>query len=233
MTGIDDHSIDMVLADLPFGTTQNKWDSIIDLGRLWAAYKRIVKKAGAIVLCAQVPFSIVLGASNLPWLKYEWIWMKTQGTGFLNCNHYPLKNHENILVFCAGTHTYNPQMTPGKPYTADRIRASENYGALDKITKTVNEGWRYPKTVLEFAHDRGSRKVKHPTQKPLALFEYLIETYTNPGELVLDNVIGSGTTAIAAINTERNYIGFETDAEYFRIAQERIATHWRPATLPF
>jgi site-specific DNA-methyltransferase (adenine-specific) len=233
MTGIDDHSIDMVLADLPYGSTQNQWDSIIPLAPLWLEYKRVIKRNGAIVLCAQIPFSIVLGASNLPWLRYEWIWRKTQGTGFLNANRYPLKNHENVLVFCAGSHTYNPQMTSGKPYTADRIRASTNYGFMDKETRTVNEGTRYPLTVLEFNHDKGSRKLKHPTQKPVALFEYLIETYTNPGELVLDNCVGSGTTCIAAINTERNYIGFETDPVYFNMAQERINTHERPATLPF
>ena len=215
---IADASLDMILCDLPYGTTGNKWDSVIPLEPLWEEYKRIIKPNGAIVLTAQIPFSITLGASNLRWLKYEWIWQKALGTGFLNAKRYPLKSHENVLVFCGGTHTYNPQMEPGKPYVTKQGRPTTNYRINLTGSLTINNGTRYPKTVLSFNRDKTS---VHPTQKPVALFEYLIRTYTNPGELVLDNCMGSGTTAIACLNADRQYVGFETDAEYYRAALDR------------
>ena len=225
MKRIPDKSVDMILADLPYGTTRNKWDSIIPLDLLWEQYDRIIKDNGAIVLTAQTPFDKVLGCSNLKHLKYEWIWQKTEATGFLNAKKMPLKNHENILVFYKKQPTYNPQFTVGKPYSykKDGI-SSDNYGDSKGTDLIVNEGSRHPLTVQIFKKDKGL----HPTQKPVALFEYLIQTYTNENETVLDNVMGSGTTAIAAINTDRNFIGFEMDENYHKLANERIEQHLNP-----
>ena len=205
---------------MTYGTTRNKWDTVIPLERLWEQYNRIIKDNGAIVLTAQTPFDKVLGASNIENLKYEWIWVKPSGTGHLNAKKMPLKNHENILVFYKKLPTYNPQMTKGTPYTQKSGRASSNYNPQERVT-TVNEGYRYPLTVQKFKSEKGL----HPTQKPVELFEYLIKTYTNEGETVLDNCMGSGTTAIAAINTNRNYIGFELDQEYYKTSIERINNH--------
>ena len=218
MRGIEDKSVDMILCDLPYGTTRNKWDSIIPLDALWEQYNRVIKDNGAIVLTAQTPFDKVLGASNLKMLKYEWVWKKTQGTGHLNAKKMPMKNHENILVFYKKLPTYNPQMTPGTPYSQKSGKASGNYGAQVRVV-TENSGERYPLTVQLFKSDKGL----HPTQKPVALFEYLIRTYTNPGEIVLDNCLGSGTTAVAAINTDRQFIGIEREPDYVEIANNRIA----------
>ena len=220
MKYIDDKSIDMILCDLPYGTTRNKWDSIIPLEPLWEQYKRIIKDNGAIVLTAQTPFDKVLGASNLDMLRYEWIWEKDNATGHLNAKKMPMKKHENILVFYKKLPQYNPQFTEGKPYVVKRGRKSTNYGddveGYDGITKS--DGKRYPTSILRFNKETGL----HPTQKPVALFEYLIKTYTNEGETVLDNCMGSGTTAVACINTNRNFIGIELDEGYFKIAKERI-----------
>ena len=188
--------------------------------RLWEQYNRIIKDNGAIVLTAQTPFDKVLGASNIENLKYEWIWVKPSGTGHLNAKKMPLKNHENILVFYKKLPTYNPQMTKGTPYTQKSGRASSNYNPQERVT-TVNEGYRYPLSVQNFNKENGL----HPTQKPVALFEHLIKTYTNEGETVLDNCMGSGTTAIACMNTNRNYIGFELDKKYFDLANDRIEKH--------
>jgi len=225
MKRIPDKSVDMILADLPYGTTRNKWDSIIPLDLLWEQYNRVIKDNGAIVLTAQTPFDKVLGVSNLKCLKYEWIWQKTEATGFLNAKKMPLKNHENVLVFYKKQPTYNPQFTVGKPYSykKDSI-SSDNYGDSKGTDLIVNDGSRHPLTVQIFKKDKGL----HPTQKPVALFEYLIQTYTNEQDTVLDNVMGSGTTAIAAINTNRNYIGFEMDTNYFNLANERIEQHLNP-----
>ena len=170
-----------------------------------------------------MPFTITLGASNLPWLKYEWIWAKNVATGHLNANRAPMKKHENILVFANGQIPYYPQMAMGQPYKMKRKPINDNgnnYGSITR-TDTLNEGQRFPVSILQFNRETGL----HPTQKPVALFEYLIRTYTSPGELVLDNCIGSGTTAVACINTNRQYIGFELDGDYFKVAQERIAKH--------
>lgn len=219
---IADGTVNLILCDLPYGTTQNKWDSLIPLEPLWAEYKRILSPSGVVVLTAQSPFDKVLASSNLKWLRYEWIWVKENATGFLNAKKAPLKKHENVLVFAPGKHTYNPQFTVGKPYITKRNgNTTPNYGK-HASSATFNDGFRYPTSVLEFPRDR---QKLHPTQKPVALFEYLIRTYTNPGELVLDNCMGSGTTAIAAINTGRHFIGFEMDEKYFGVAQERIDNH--------
>lgn len=217
---IPDKSIDMILCDLPYGTTRNKWDSVIPLDMLWSEYERIIKDNGAIVLTAQTPFDKVLGSSNIKNLKYEWIWKKNVATGHLNAKKMPMKEHENVLVFYKQKPTYNPQMSEGKPYINKRKPINDNgsnYGYIER-TDTINKGERYPKSVLEFDRETGL----HPTQKPVALFEYLIKTYTNEGETILDNCIGSGTTAIAALNTGRFFIGMEKEKEYVDIANERI-----------
>lgn len=223
MKAIPDKSVDMILCDLPYSTTKNQWDIIIPFEPLWVQYERVIKNKGAIVLTAQTPFDKVLGVSNLKLLKYEWIWEKEAGTGFLNAKKYPLKSHENILVFCKNTHVYNPQMVDGKPYVIKKGGGTNNYNkdSKDNIT-TVNEGERYPKTILRFSRDKNKL---HPTQKPVALFEYLIRTYTNTGETVLDNCSGSGTTAIACINTNRRYICIEKDPEYFALSVNRVNDH--------
>lgn len=220
MPTIDAGSVDMVLCDLPYGTTQNKWDSVIPLDALWAEYWRIVKPNGAVVLTAQPPFDKLLGTSCLRHMKYEWIWEKDQGTGHLNAKKQPMKCHENILVFYQKQCTYNPQMTEGRPYKQASGRASQNYGAQVSVV-TENDGFRYPRSVQRFPHDKDVKL--HPTQKPVALMEYLIRTYTNEGDTVLDNTMGSGTTGVACRNTGRKFIGIERDAGYFEIAQKRIA----------
>lgn len=212
--------VDMILCDLPYGTTQNKWDSLIPLDKLWSSYKSIIKDNGAIVLFAQIPFSTTLGASNLPMLRYEWIWKKPLATGFLNANRMPLKNHENILVFYKSLPTYNPQKTEGKPYKAKRSAIPcTSYNPVDNLPTNNETGERYPVDVIEFNADK---EKLHPTQKPVGLCEYLIKTYTNEGQLIMDNCMGSGTTGVACKNLNRNFIGIELDKKYFEIAKERI-----------
>lgn len=225
MKCIPDGSVAMVLCDLPYGTTQNKWDSVIDLPSLWLAYKRVCKPNAAIVLTAQTPFDKVLGCSNLVMLRYEWVWLKNVATGFMNANKMPMKSHENVLVFYAELPTYNPQKTVGKPYKTKRtgrVDTGVNYGEVGiKVrTDTVNAGERLPQTPLSFDRDSGAL---HPTQKPVALMEYLIKTYTNESELVLDNTMGSGTTGVACGNLGRRFIGIEQDEKYFQIAQARVS----------
>lgn len=220
MKSIPDKSIDMILCDLPYGTTRNKWDTVIDLDLLWSQYERIIKDNGAIVLFAQVPFNIVLGYSNLKLLKYEWIWEKEQGTGHLNAKKMPLKSHENIMVFYKKPPTYNPQMVGNEVRTVKRSgnkSKTTNYGDFIEIKESTYIG-RYPKDIIKFNKDKGYR----PTQKPVALLEYLIKTYTNEGEIVLDNCMGSGSTGVAAMLTDRRFIGIELDEGFFNIAKERI-----------
>jgi site-specific DNA-methyltransferase (adenine-specific) len=220
LPSIPDKSIDMILCDLPYGTTQNKWDSVIDLESLWAQYKRVIKENGAVVLFAQTPFDKLLGASNLKMLKYEWVWQKNVATGHLNANKMPMKEHENILVFYKKPPVYNPQMEEGTPYINKRKPINDNgsnYGYIER-TDTVNDGKRYPKSILKFDREIGL----HPTQKPVSLCEYLIKTYTKEGEIVLDNCMGSGSTAVACVNTGRKFIGFETEAKYIEIANIRL-----------
>ena len=219
MKNIPDKSIDMILCDLPYGKTRNKWDSIISLDKLWEQYNRIIKDNGAITLFAQTPFDKVLGVSNLKMLKYEWIWEKEQGTGFLNAKKMPLKNHENILIFYKKPPIYNPQMKKGKPYTLERNTFTVNYGKQVDMVRTENTGERYPLTILKFKRDK---EKLHPTQKPIALLEYLIKTYTKENEIVLDNCMGSGSTGVACVNANRNFIGMELDNNYFNTAKERI-----------
>jgi len=219
---IEDKSIDMILCDLPYGTTQNKWDSIIPLDKLWEQYERVIKHNGAIVLTSMQPFTSKLINSNLKTFKYEIIWDKKISTGFLNSKKQVLRRHENILIFYKKQCTYNPQMTDGKPYDKGMsYDESPNYGKQVPVRALNITGDRYPTSIIEFSNaDR--RNKQHPTQKPTSLFEYLIKTFSNEEETVLDNCMGSGTTAIACANLNRNYIGFELDKNYYDIANKRI-----------
>lgn len=225
MPDIPHKSIDMILCDLPYGTTACKWDTIIPLEPLWKQYKRIIKDNGAIVLTASQPFTSKLIMSNLKMFKYEWIWHKPRASNFQCAKTQPLKEHENILVFSNGV-KYFPQMMMGKPYNKGIFR--KGFIAVRGIikqyeNKNVN-GERYPRTIQYFvgAETENKNKTLHPTQKPVALFEYLIKTYTNKGDLVLDNCAGSGTTGVACINLKRNYILIEKEEEYCEIAKNRI-----------
>lgn len=223
---IPDKSIDMILCDLPYGTTRNKWDEIIPFEPLWEHYKRVVKENGAIVLTGQGLFSAKLMLSNNRMYKYSLVWEKDNITGHLNAKKQPLRKHEDILVFYNKQPTYNPQFTQGAPYQYSHYKYdtnSSNYGDQKGVGQIKNEGKRYPTSIIKV--DKVSpkkEKIHHPTQKPVPLFEYLIKTYTNEGEIVLDNCMGSGTTAVACVNTGRNFIGFETEPEYVEIANKRL-----------
>ena len=227
MKRIPDKSVDMILCDLPYGTTVCKWDTIIPFEPLWEQYERVIKDGGAIILTASQPFTTKLISSNFDWFKYELIWNKVLPTGFAIAKIQPMKQHENVLVFGKGKVTYNPQMTPReKPRIYNRTHknyeGSENLQKHDGKARTLTH--YYPRSLLEFSNANNKSKV-HPTQKPVSLFEYLIRTYTNENETILDNCMGSGTTAIACLNTNRNYIGFELDETYHTVANERIAKH--------
>lgn len=224
MSDIEDKSIDLILADIPYGTTQCKWDSILDLEKMWIHLKRLIKPNGAILLFAQLPFDKILGASNIEMLKYEWIWEKTSATGHLNAKKMPMKAHENILVFYKKLPKYYPIKTTGhirKSATADRGKLqSEVYGNQKSITRYDSTD-RYPRSVIEFSSDKQKTNL-HPTQKPVELLGYLIKTYTQENETVLDFTMGSGSTGVACVNTNRNFIGIELDEKYFEIAKNRI-----------
>ena len=221
---LPDKSIDMILCDLPYGTTKCSWDEIIPFDRLWEQYERIIKDNGAIVLTASQPFTTKLIASNMRLFRYEWIWKKGRhSTGFPNANRMPLKNHENICIFYKKLPTYHPQglLPLVKARKKSRKTVSSIYGKNEKslLNDYTPKYTNYPKSVLDFPRDS---KTFHPTQKPLTLFEYLIKTYTNPGDVVLDNCMGSCTTAVACDNTKRNWIGFELEEEYCEKGIERI-----------
>lgn len=218
MALIPDKSIDMILCDLPYGTTNNAWDSVINLEALWAQYERIIKDNGAIILTCSQPFTTALNASNPKLFRYEWIWIKNNSTGFQLANKRPLKKHENISVFYKKQPTYNPQGLV--PYGKKNRRGSVGDNWSELSSNEYTQQWtNYPTQLLEFSYDKDKF---HPTQKPVALFEYLIKTYTNEGDIVLDNCMGSGTTAVAAVNTKRRFIGFESDPKYFEIANQRL-----------
>jgi site-specific DNA-methyltransferase (adenine-specific) len=214
-------SIDMILCDLPYGTTACAWDSVISFERLWAQYRRVLKPSGVIVLSASQPFTTKVVASNFEWFRYEWIWRKNIATGHPSVKLRPMKQHENILVFAPKQPKYYPQMLPGKPYKRKR-KAKDDSGSNYQLgmlrTDTVNEGTRYPVSVLDVAREVGL----HPTQKPVPLWEYLVRTYTDEGDTVLDNCCGSGTTGVACQNLKRNFILIEQDLEYAKIAQKRL-----------
>ena len=228
MRKIDDKSIDMILCDLPYGTTQNKKDAVIPFAPLWEQYERVIKDNGAIVLTAQGTFYIDLVNSNRKLFRYDLVWDKGLTSGFLNAKRQPLRRHENIAVFYKKQPVYNPQFTAGKPLhgkgTAYKTKelTNNNYGSF-AATEDHRKGSteKYPASILRFPKPHPSMSA-HPTQKPTELFEWLIKTYTNEGDLVLDSCIGSGTTVLACINTNRNYIGFEIDERYFSIAREKI-----------
>jgi site-specific DNA-methyltransferase (adenine-specific) len=223
---IEDKSIDMIFCDLPYGTTQNKWDSVIDLDKLWTGYKRVIKDNGAIVLFAAQPFTSALIMSNPKMFKYDWIWQKPKGTGHLNAKKQPMRDKEDVLVFYKKQCTYNPQMTEGAPYKdkagKDHTKSTSMTGSYGSYTnyREVNKGVRYPKQVQQFGVvERGTL---HPTEKPLEIVEYMIKTYTNEGDLILDNTCGSGTTGRGAKNLNRDYIMMEMDKEYYEIANKRL-----------
>lgn len=227
MKDIPDKSVDMIFCDLPYGTTNCKWDTPINLAKLWELYNRIIKDNGAILLFAQTPFDKVLGCSNLSILRYEWIWEKTQATGHLNANKMPMKAHENILVFYKHLPIYNPQKTNGHEpiHSYTKYISTQNnteiYGRMNKEISGGGETDRFPRSVITFSSDKQTCYL-HPTQKPVALLEYLIKTYSNENDIILDNCMGSGSTGVACVNINRNFIGIELDTNYFNIAKERI-----------
>jgi len=222
LPSLPEKSIDLVLTDLSYGVTACEWDSVIALDTLWDEYRRVAKDTAAFVFTATQPFTTELIGSCMDWFRYELIWEKPQGTNPLNAKNMPLKSHENIVVFYKNRPTYNPQMDNGVPYsgfvTKNEATIGEVYGNSKSI-HAANLGTRYPKSVLKFKQERGL----HPTQKPVDLMAYLIRTFSNEGDTVLDNCMGSGTTGVAAMNTGRKFIGIELDAEFFSTAEKRLA----------
>lgn len=262
MDKIVKHSVDLILCDLPYGTTDRKgisdngenrilfWDTIVPLDKLWSQYRRVLKPTGVVVLTADQPFTSQLVVSNLDWFKYEWIWKKKKTTGFLHANARPMKETEDILVFSplgasGGSKkanknmTYNPQGLVEKHVVKKNnakrlgkfLHQPEHMGSGNKLlheTEYEQKYTNYPSEIIEFGLDKSS---VHPTQKPVALMEYLIKTYSNEGETILDNCMGSGTTGVAAVNTNRKFIGIEMDEEYYKIAEERIKNAVPPEQL--
>lgn len=235
MKRIPDKSVDMILCDLPYGTTACKWDTIIPFDKLWEQYERIIKDNGAIVLTAAQPFTSQLIVSNQKLFKYQWYWNKNKVTGFANAKKQPLRNVEDVVVFYKKLPTYNPQglervnklkrngTSVGGETLRTNLAESAGKGQLRTAGATYTQEFtNYPRQTLTISCEK---KTFHPTQKPVALFEYLIKTYTNDGDVVLDNCMGSGTTAIACLNTNRNYIGFELDETYHTLLTERINAH--------
>lgn len=231
MRQLPDASVHLILSDLPYGVTNHQWDSIIPLGPLWEEYSRLVTPTGAIVLTATQPFTNILINGKPKWFKYSLVWIKNNHSGFVNAKVKPMKKHEDVLVFSPApinpdlsfgrNMTYNPQGL--KPYNkVNKTRPADGFCTSFRGDTYTQEFTNYPTSILKF--DKEGTYI-HPTQKPLALFEYLVLTYSNPGELVMDNCMGSGTTAIAAMNTGRNYIGFELDKENFDACQNRIRNH--------
>ena len=221
MDKVPDHTVDMIFTDLPYGTTHNVWDKRIPLEELWRHYKRVLKSGGVVLLFSQQPFTTDLINSNRKWFRYEWIWQKSTPVGFLNANRMPLRIHENIVVFYEHLPTYNPQKI--KREKAVRIKSPGNttpnygkYGAIDHVTE-----YYYPRDIVAFGNRDGSDHY-HPTQKPTDLLTYMIKTYTNEGDTVLDPTMGSGSTGVACQLTRRNFIGIEKDPGYYAIAQNRL-----------
>lgn len=215
MPQMESGMFDMILCDLPYGTTACKWDTIIPFEPLWKEYKRIIKDNGAIVLTASQPFTSALVMSNPKMFKYEWVWEKSHPTGLFSAKYQPMKYHENIVVFAKGKTIYNPQMWKGEKNHGNRgVSSTEHYGQDILFTEDKLNGMKYPKSIQK-VNGVDRTKIIHPTQKPVALFEYLIKTYTNEGDIVLDNCAGSGTTGEACYNTGRNYIQIEKEQKYF------------------
>ena len=225
MKEIPDGSVDMVMADLPYGTTYAKWDSIIPMSLLWEAYGRIIKENGAICLTASQPFTSMLVASKPEWFRCEWVWDKENAANFANARKQPLKQHEQVLVFGKNATVYYPQKVLG---TRNHVQGKSKTNASETrlISARVADdlsGMKYPKSIIHIPK-HSSQCGNHPTEKPVALMEYLINTYTKEAECVLDNTMGSGTTGVACVNTKRNFIGIEKDPTYFELAKKRIAT---------
>lgn len=222
MKSIPDKSIDMILCDLPYGTTKNIWDTIIPFDKLWEQYNRIIKDSGCIALFGNQPFTSHLVLSNEKYFRYSLVWVKNKFSDFLNAKRKPMKVNEDICIFYKKQPTYNPQYTYSTPYkrwnTQEAVNKQTNYGK-HKSNVAESEGKRLPLTVLNF--DRVERPA-HPTQKPVNLCEWLIKTYTNEEDIVLDNCMGSGTTGVACVNTNRSFVGIELDENYFKIAEKRI-----------
>lgn len=226
MQNIETGSVDMILADLPYGTTSNKWDAAIPFEPLWEQYWRILKSTGIIALTASQPFSSALVMSQPKWFKHEWIWIKNRGSNFANTVREPMKEHEQVLIFSKGKWTYNKQMQERTGTGGDRVKyelnhrsKSENYREFEGRENVKLPKLRVPSTWQKF--NTCTSKL-HPTVKPVGLFEYLVKTYTNEGETILDNTMGSGTTMIACMNLNRNGIGIELDEHYFAIAKKRV-----------
>ena len=225
MKTIKSGSIDAIITDPPYGTTACKWDSVIDFGLMWEQLNRIIKPNGAIVLFGSEPFSSALRMSNIKNYRYDLIWNKIRAAGFLNANRMPLKQHENISLFYKKLPTYNPQKYLDKPYDKTKYNGKdmkENVLGSYVSKSRKNNGERFPKSILKFSQNWSRQQQIHPTQKPIALMEYLIKTYTNEKETVLDFTMGSGSTGVACVNTKRNFIGIERDDKYFEIAEQRI-----------
>lgn len=223
MKNIPDKSIDLILTDPPYGTTACKWDSIIPFEAMWSQYNRIIKPNSAVLLFGSEPFSSSLRMSNIKNYKYDWIWKKSKAQGFLNCKKMPLKDYENICVFCRKQPLYNPQGTKFgifNNFRKSKINKDDDVYGKEREFPPSTVG-NYPKQIIEFSNKSGKDNL-HPTQKPVALLEYLIKTYTNEGETVLDSCMGSGSTGVACLNTNRNFIGIELDERYFKIAEERL-----------
>jgi site-specific DNA-methyltransferase (adenine-specific) len=224
MATLPDASVDMILCDLPYGTTACKWDSVIPFKPLWAQYRRIAKKNAAIVLTADQPFTAALLMSNPRDYRHRWVWDKVNRiTGFLDAKKRPLRVVEDVLVFCTGQPTYTPQMWQGEPYKAKHGISGAVYNQDRPTVTDCADGMRYPQNIIRIkADNRGVEGRVHPTQKPVALMEYLIRSYTHEGDVVLDNCMGSGTTGVACVNTGCGFIGIERDDRYFQIARDRI-----------
>lgn len=232
MKQIPDASVDMILCDLPYGTTACAWDSVIPFEPLWAEYRRITKPNAAIVLTASQPFTTALIASNMKMFRYSWVWEKDAGSNFATVKFQPMKEHEDVCVFYAARPTYNPQMQERTGSRKGRVTATVDSGRRNSVYGTQDGGLRLsvpvlrnPRSIQRFNRERGL----HPTQKPVALMEYLVRTYTNAGDVVLDNCMGSGTTGVACMNTGRRFIGMEMDPSYFAVAQQRILAAIPPA----
>lgn len=223
MKEIPDESIDMILCDLPYGTTQNKWDSIIPLEQLWSEYNRIIKPNGAIVLTSQGVFTAQLILSQPKLFKYKWVWEKSKPTNFLNAKKQPLRKHEDVCVFYKKPPVYNPQMTQGEPYNKGirKNQLSGSYGDFQPV-EVSSSGERYPTDIIYVKTAESEGEVIHPTQKPVALGRYLIKTYTNPGDIVLDNTFGSGSFLVAALLEGRNFIGIEKNEDVALFKKEKI-----------
>ena len=229
MSSIPDNSIDMVLADLPYGTTACKWDSIIPFDIMWEHFSRIAKTNAAIVLTASQPFTSALVMSQADAFKYQWVWEKSKASNFLLAKKQPLKAHEDVLVFSFGTPAYYPQMLSGKPFKGEgRSKKGSNWDGVNTVPNSTfrrdNTGTRYPRSVQYFATAESEKiGALHPTQKPVALMDFLIRSHSQRGDTIFDPTMGSGTTGVAALQAERKFIGFERDNGYFQVAQSRIA----------